>query len=69
VPWLVGKWVMTVEAENEALRTELWHEWWDNHAEYCSTEWPHADGAICLRPPPKILAGCTPPETLARPET
>jgi hypothetical protein len=53
-------------AEVEQLRLELWHEWWDNHAEYCGTRWPHADGVTCNRPPPEILAGHTPPEILAR---
>lgn len=56
-------------AEIGRLRIELWHEWWDNHAERCGTEWPHTDGSTCLRPPPKILEGCARPDTLARLET
>ena len=56
-------------AEIGALRLELWHEWWDDHTEYCGTRWPHADETMCGRPPPKILAGHKPPGNLARPDS
>lgn len=53
-----------LRAENKQLVEEAWHQWWDNHAEYCSTGWPHADPSMCHRPPPAILANHPPPQDI-----
>jgi hypothetical protein len=38
------------------LRAELASQWESNHAEHCSSEWPHPEGKLCHWPPPEILA-------------
>lgn len=46
-----------LEIENDALRRELAHQWWENHFEHCGREWPHDSGRVCGWPPPAILQG------------
>lgn len=55
--------VKRVEAElngiaeyNAALRREVATQWWSNHGEHCSTEWPHREGGYCHWPLPEVLS-------------
>lgn len=41
---------------NEVLRREVATQWWSNHNEHCSTEWPHREGDACYCPLPDVLS-------------
>jgi hypothetical protein len=44
-----------LELEIVRLREELHNQWWSNHSEHCSDEWPHPEGWICTWPQPTFL--------------
>jgi hypothetical protein len=40
-------------AETGGLRAALFEQWQHNHAEHCSSEWPHPEGKTCYWPGPE----------------
>src|SRR5690348_9877424 len=47
--------VSTPGEREAALRQELAEQWWANHDEHCSGEWPHREGKTCYWPLPELL--------------